>query len=119
MFIRHFNECQEITAADSIALRELYNPNVDSVTINHSLAYAVVRPGQSSTPHRLAVSEVYYILSGYGTMHIGAESAEVQADTVIYIPARTQQWIENTGIADLTFLCIVDPAWKSEHEIGS
>jgi mannose-6-phosphate isomerase-like protein (cupin superfamily) len=34
----------------------------------------------------------------------------------IYIPPNSIQRIKNTGMNDLIFLCIVDPAWKSEDE---
>ena len=35
----------------------------------------------------------------------------------VYVPASSKQNIENVGKADLRFLCIVDPAWKSEDEV--
>jgi len=39
----------------------------------------------------------------------------VAGDTV-YIPPRAKQQITNSGSVDLAFLCIVDPAWRSEDE---
>lgn len=49
-------------------------------------------------------------------MHIDDESAEVEAGDAIDIPPRSVQWIENSSDGELEFLCIVDPAWESEHE---
>jgi len=49
-------------------------------------------------------------------MHIGDESEKVGPGHCIYIPPNADQYIENTGPADLIFLCIVDPAWREEDE---
>ena len=47
---------------------------------------------------------------------IDNEKEKVFAGQVIYIPPNSIQRIKNTGMNDLIFLCIVDPAWKSEDE---
>ncbi|NLJ37769.1 MAG: cupin domain-containing protein, partial [Candidatus Atribacteria bacterium] len=62
-------------------------------------------------------SEVYYIISGKGIMHINSQIEQVEEGSTIYIPPKSIQFIENTGSHDLVFLCIVDPAWKKEDEI--
>ena len=49
-------------------------------------------------------------------MSIDGESEAVQPGQAIYIPPRSTQYIENKGSSDLTFLCIVDPAWREEDE---
>lgn len=49
-------------------------------------------------------------------MHIDDESSKVLPGQAVFIPANSRQYIENTGTADLVFLCIVNPAWKSEDE---
>lgn len=116
MYIKRLGDCREITAADGTRLRELLHPERTAVAIRYSLAAAWVEPGQESRPHSLATSEVYFIVSGRGVMHIGAESAAVGAGDAIYIPPGTRQWIESTGTEPLHFLCIVDPAWRAEDE---
>jgi mannose-6-phosphate isomerase-like protein (cupin superfamily) len=35
----------------------------------------------------------------------------------VYIPPFSKQSIKNTGKSDLSFLCIVDPAWTQQDEI--
>ena len=116
MFIRDLKACEEIIAGDRTILRELLHPDKADLKIRYSLAHAMVRPGQSSLPHRLKTSEVYYILEGEGIMYIDDESAEVHAGQAIYVPPNSSQHIKNTGNSDLKFLCIVDPAWQQEHE---
>jgi mannose-6-phosphate isomerase-like protein (cupin superfamily) len=84
--------------------------------LRYSLAHATVVPGEESLPHRLATSEVYYILEGRGVVYINNEEASVGPSQAIYIPPHAEQYIRNTGDADLKFLCIVDPAWRVEDE---
>jgi len=40
----------------------------------------------------------------------------VEPGQAVYIPPHSTQHIRNTGPSDLLFLCIVDPAWRSEDE---
>ncbi len=49
-------------------------------------------------------------------MSIDGESEAVRPGQAIYIPPHSTQYIQNTGGSDLTFLCIVDPAWREEDE---
>ena len=110
------NDCAEFIAGDNTILREILHPDKQSVQLQYSLAHAIVRPGEVSLPHRLATSEVYYILEGKGIMHIDKEQTEVGPGHTIYIPPHSVQSIRNTSEADLKFLCIVDPAWRAENE---
>lgn len=116
MFIKNLKSCKEIIARDNTILRELLHPYKEDLKINYSLAHAVVKLGESSLPHKLKTSEVYYIIEGEGIMYIDDEKAEVSAGYAIYIPPDSKQYIKNTGSSDLKFLCIVDPAWKIEDE---
>lgn len=116
MFIRKLEDCKEFIAGDACHLRELLNARTDKRAYRYSLAHAVVKPGDKTKPHSLKTSEVYYILEGQGRMHVDHETAEVGPGAVIDIPPRAVQFIENTGKADLVFLCIVDPAWCPEDE---
>ena len=89
---------------------------VPLIACRYSLCHATVKPGQTTRPHRLRTSEVYYILGGQGLMSIDGESEAVRPGQAIYIPPHSTQYIQNTGSSDLTFLCIVDPAWREEDE---
>jgi len=116
MFIRNLKECEEFAAGDNSILRELLHPDKADLAIGYSLAHAIIKPGQTSRPHKLKTSEVYYILEGVGIMHIDDEIERVHNGHVIYIPPDSTQFFQNTGKKDLIFLCIVDPAWKKENE---
>lgn len=84
--------------------------------MRYSLAHAIVEVGQTSTPHALTTSEVYYILQGRGEMTIGDEQQTVEPGDAIYIPPHARQFIRNRGTEDLVFVCIVDPAWQQQNE---
>ncbi len=116
MFIKDLQECEEFVAGDGSILRELLHPAKAELDIRYSLALAIVKTDQTSTPHRLKTSEVYYILEGEGIMHIDGETAIVRSGQAIYIPPGSRQYIQNTGQIELKFLCIVDPAWRKEDE---
>ena len=106
-------------AGDLCLLAELFHPKrtATGVTSRYSLAHAIVPAGEATSPHRLKTSsEVYYILSGRGMMHIDDEEAEIGAGQLVYIPPGAIQWFLNTGDDDLVFLAIVDPAWCEEDE---
>lgn len=116
MLVRSLSDCEEFVAGDGSLLRELLHPDKMEAEIRYSLAHARVAPGEATRPHRLASSEVYYVIGGCGRMFIGNESQVVGAGCAVYIPPNATQFIENTGDDDLVFLCIVDPAWREQDE---
>ena len=116
MLVKYLKDCREFVAGDGSILREILHPEKAGTPIHYSLAHAKVQAGQKTKPHKLKSSEVYYIITGQGLMHIDQESFEVGPECTIYIPPNAVQYIENTGNSDLKFLCIVDPAWREEDE---
>lgn len=117
MFTKKLSDCEQFLAGDSTILRELLHPDKADLQLRYSLAHAIVRPGDTSLKHALKTSEVYYILSGNGIMHINEKTEKVTPGTAIYIPPLAIQYIHNPGPEDLVFLCIVDPAWREEDEV--
>ena len=119
MLIRDIKNCNYFKALDNTILCELLHPEKedDDLKINCSIAHAVLKAGESSLVHKLKTSiEIYYILEGKGIMHIDEESEEVQPGQVIYIPANSKQYIQNTGDNELKFLAIVYPMWQAKDE---
>lgn len=116
MLIRKLHECEEFIAGDGTQLRELLHPDKQPIELRYSLAHAVVPVGQTSIPHSLTTSEVYYILSGTGEMHIADEVQTVEPGDAVYIPPNARQFIRNSGPEPLVFICMVDPAWRKEDE---
>ncbi|MGB3295280.1 MAG: cupin domain-containing protein [Phormidesmis sp.] len=116
MLVRQLNDCEEFVAGDSTLLRELLHPDKQPLDLRYSLAHAQLPVGQTSDPHSLTTSEVYYILAGNGEMHIDGESQRVGPGDTIYIPPNARQYIHSCGEEPLVFLAIVDPAWQAEDE---
>ncbi|PSO57591.1 MAG: cupin domain-containing protein [Cyanobacteria bacterium QH_8_48_120] len=116
MLVQKLKACEEFVAGDGTLLREILHPDKQSLELRYSLAHAVVPVGQTSTPHTLATSEVYYLISGTGEMHIDDETQVVEPEDTVYIPPNAKQYIRNCGDEPLVFVCIVDPAWHQENE---
>ncbi len=116
MFVKNIRECSEFIANDGCLLRELLHPDNEPLDLPYSLAMARVAPGKQSCRHVLKQAEVYYILDGSGLMHIDKENEVVISGDMIHIPPGAEQWIENTGEADLLFLALVSPPWTAADD---
>ncbi len=110
-------EVKGFVAGDKTQIKELLHPEKNKVPINYSLAHATVAPGEASVPHILKYSEVYYILSGTGNVHVDDEEKILKKGDLVHIPPNANQWIENVGLDDLAFICIVSPPWNPDCEI--
>lgn len=116
MLVQKLAQMEEFIAGDGTRLRELLHPDKQPIELRYSLAHAIVPVGQTSIPHALTTSEVYYLLSGKGEMHIEEETQLIEAGDAVYIPPNAKQYIHNCGDEPLIFICIVDPAWRKEDE---
>jgi mannose-6-phosphate isomerase-like protein (cupin superfamily) len=116
MLKRSLSDCDEFLAGDHTVLRELLHPAKHAVKVGYSVAHGSLAAGQRSKSHILTSSEVYYFMSGHGTMTINDEACDVAAGSIVYVPPGANQSLENTGPSRIEFLCLVDPAWRMEDE---
>jgi len=123
MLIRDIKDAEYFRSGDNCVLCELLHPKnsesygVGQLSMGYSISHAKVLKGEKSLPHRLVrSSEVYYILSGEGRMHIEDESEVLSSGQGVYIPPGAVQYIENTGECDLVFLAVVSPMWDDSDE---
>jgi len=119
MLIRDIASCPHERVIDRSVLCELLHPDKvpEAAGLGCSIAHAIVPAGEATLPHMLGCSvELYYILEGFGEMHIGDATADVRPGQIVYIPPGARQFIKNTGTGDLVFLCIVSPGWQAEDE---
>ena len=112
MFVRKIKTITPFEAGDRSLLKEILHPAKHAIEVRYSLAWASVKPGHTTEPHRLDHAEVYHIVRGRGRICVDSDETDVEETDTIYIPARAVQCIKNTGKKDLEFLCIVDPAWE-------
>jgi len=106
----------EFLAGDHTRLREIFHPAKHQLHLGYSLAHGRLGPGERSKWHVLESSEVYYFIAGQGRFMIDDQVESVEAGSTLYVPPGGKQSLENTGTADIEFLCLVDPAWKMEDE---
>lgn len=116
MLVTRLKNCPEFIAGDRTRLRELLHPDKTDARVGYSLAHGCLDPGNQSLRHRLRSSEVYYFLAGEGKFTVGERSVQVTRGDMVYVPPGADQWLVNTGIEPIEFLCLVDPAWKMEDE---
>ncbi len=99
------------TTKDTSTIREILAPR-NSAIVQQSLAEATLASGARTQAHRHPqTEEIYYILSGSGTMAIEGEQQAVTVGDGIAIPAGARHQILNTGGQDLVFLCCCVPAY--------
>lgn len=116
MFIVNLDDCPEFKAGDATLLKEMLNPDRQKLDIRYSLARAILPAGKSSLLHSLTTTEVFYIISGNGEMHINNEVSILNPGDTVVIPPNAKQFIKNDGTEDLVFLAIVDPTWRKQNE---
>ncbi len=67
-------------------------------------------PGQEQKTHTHAGSDkIYYVLEGRGTFHIGGESRELQAQTIVMAPSGVEHGVVNTSPDRLVLLVYMAP----------
>ena len=117
MIIKNQKNSIKITGNEGAIIYDLLNPAHVKNVIRYSLAHVSLPCRKSTLSHIMKTSEVYYMLKGSGILHIDDRSENVTVGDVIFVQPGSKQYIENTGLESLEFLCIVDPAWKKDDEI--
>ena len=116
MTLKKIQNIEPIDGAEGTEIRQIFHPHNTLNGIRFSISYFSIEPGKKSLLHKMKSSEIYYILNGEGLLHLDDEPIKVYKDQAIYIPPNSKQFIENLGKNSLSFLCIVDPAWRKEDE---
>jgi len=83
----------------------------DAADPDMSIARARVRPGVTTTWHRLeGIVERYIIVRGKGRVEVGDLPPTIVSEgDVVRIPANVPQRITNIGDEDLLFVCVCTP----------
>lgn len=113
---KHLSQCPVFQAGDDTLLAEWLHPKNDGIDLPYSLAHAALPLGEASLPHRLKSAETYIFLQGVGILYIEGQAHRVGKNDLVVVPAHAEQYLENIGIEDLQFLCIVSPPWQAEEE---
>ena len=117
MLLRKNLEITSINGNEGTKIKQYFCPENTENKINYSMVHCTLESRKKSKRHILLSSEIYYILEGICILKINDKSFQLNKDDSMFIPPNSIQQIENIGPNELKFLCIVDPAWKSETEI--
>jgi mannose-6-phosphate isomerase-like protein (cupin superfamily) len=81
---------------------------LDNIAMNIQAVYdSTLPPGENIPLHyHPLMEEIYYILSGYGTMVIADDEKEVSRGEVVFIPVLSRHMIKNTGEVPLRFMTV-------------
>lgn len=113
-FVRHEEDCEvegsSETAPGAVRWRTLISGD-RTPSESLTLGIAEIEPGGSKTfrAHKHAQLEVYYILSGRGTVTISGTDHPVRTGSAVFIPGGAEHGARNTG-AELLRLLYVFPA---------
>ncbi len=111
------NEVKVVIAKDESEVREILNEKNSSIE-NLSLAEATIKPGCSTVGHYHRNSEeIYYILSGCGSIIIDNESRKLVPNDAVVIPPKARHKIENIGEDDLIILCCCSPPYEEDDTV--
>ena len=117
MSVKRNSEIETILGTEGTRIKQYFHPHNTLNGIGYSLAQFTLEPGKKSLHHKIKSSEIYYILEGDAALIVDDLTYQLKKDDSIYVPPMSEQHIENTGVEDLRFLCIVEPAWKPDDEI--
>ncbi|GBL41988.1 hypothetical protein LBMAG54_14850 [Nitrosopumilaceae archaeon] len=117
MSVRKSSEIETIPGNEGTKIKQYFHPHNTLNGISYSLAQFTLEVGKKSLLHKIKSSEIYYILEGDAVLRVNKESHQLKKDDSFYVPPMSEQCIENMGLINLRFLCIVEPAWKPEDEI--
>jgi mannose-6-phosphate isomerase-like protein (cupin superfamily) len=69
-------------------------------------AWAVVRPGEETSPHGHDEEETFIFLAGTGVMSVDGQQFSVQRGDAVYLEPFSAHTVRNTGDSPLEVLCV-------------
>jgi mannose-6-phosphate isomerase-like protein (cupin superfamily) len=110
-FVIHEQDCEFEGSAEtgpgSVRWRTLISGD-RTPTNSLTVGIAELEPGESRPfrPHKHAQAEVYYVLSGTGTVAVSGTSHLVRPGTTVFIPGDAEHGARNTGTEVLRLLYV-------------
>jgi mannose-6-phosphate isomerase-like protein (cupin superfamily) len=117
MDVQNLQQVRQFTTKDGSQIRELLAHRNSSIR-NQSLAEARVAPGATTALHfHCRAEEIYYIVSGRGSMRLAEEWRDVGPGDAIAIPPGEVHQITNTGATELVILCCCAPGYEDDDSV--
>lgn len=109
MNIQNLSSQKPFTTKDGSTIRSILD-RTNAPVQNQSLAEATLPATKATDRHYHKLSEeIYFILSGTGTMERDGETRDIGPDDAILIPPTV--WHQITATTDLRFLCACAPPY--------
>lgn len=103
MICRRLDEGEQFLCAGN--LYTMLIPRDDTQCLEAALES--VAPGRATPPNAHATFvQMYFVVAGRARVHIGAETTEIAAPAVAYVPLNTQHHVENIGDSDLQYIYV-------------
>ncbi|MBP2133346.1 mannose-6-phosphate isomerase-like protein (cupin superfamily) [Methanomicrobium sp. W14] len=92
---------------------EILKQNIEGCKYNIGIAKTILPESGLTPPHILeGTTEVMYVISGEGILHVNQHTKEIKTGDTAYIPPGGYQSLENSGEEDLIYITITDPPYK-------
>ncbi len=109
MNIQNLSSQKPFTTKDGSTIRSILD-RTNAPVENQSLAEASLPAAKATDRHyHKASEEIYFILSGTGTMEVDGELREIGPEDAILIPPNA--WHQIVATTDLRFLCACAPPY--------
>lgn len=95
---------EALNAGEGVSRQILISPEEAP---NFAMRRFIMQPGGGMPNHTNSVEHEQFVLRGHARIGIGDEVFEVQANTVVFIPAGVPHWYKNIGDEPFEFLCLV------------
>lgn len=82
---------------------------------NFVLGHVTIYPGGSVPLHKHEQEEAYYIVSGEGSIAVGAETSHVRSGDCIYISPHSEHVLKNTSDQNMIMMFCYAPKTVAEH----
>ncbi len=79
------------------------------------MGYVTIYPGGEVPAHAHGQEEVYFIISGHGTMELGGEQTPVKAGSYVAIRPGQEHCLRNTAEEDLVMVFCYAPKGIVDH----
>jgi len=102
------------TARDGAKVYELDSAE-DRERRGIGFAAGFLEPYKKAVKHYHEISdEIYYVVSGNGTIQLNEDKKNVQKGSLIYVPKKTLHGLSNSEDRNLEILCVSFPEYKEE-----
>jgi quercetin dioxygenase-like cupin family protein len=106
MSVKHTHDIESMTvqAGTDVTMQVLISADEAP---HFAMRRFVIQPGGGMPNHINAVEHEQFVLGGKARIGIGGDVFEVSKGDVVFIPASSPHWYQNTGDEPFEFLCLV------------